>query len=61
MAGGNLETALLNDQAADRPGGKQRLGWYECGGIILLCVARGLAYLQEKRVRAGKQGPQSGY
>ena len=56
MADGNLETALLHDNGADRPGGKRRLGWYECGGVILLCVARGLAYLHAKRVRAGKQG-----
>ena len=54
MAGGNLETALLYDKATGGPGGKRRLGWYECGAVILLCVARGLAYLHEKRVRAGR-------
>ena len=48
MAGGDLGTALSLDANEDRA--KRRLGWYARGRIVLLCVARGLAYLHSERV-----------
>ena len=50
MAGGDLGTALSLD-AQEREGkSERRLGWYARGRVVLLCVARGLAYLHSERV-----------
>jgi hypothetical protein len=45
MQGGDLGTALANDNPANR-----RLGWYNSGSNIALEVARGLAYLHREKV-----------
>jgi serine/threonine protein kinase len=46
MQGGDLGTALANDNAANR-----RLGWYNKGSHVALDIARGLAYLHHRKVR----------
>ena len=51
MAGGDLGTALSRDVAENGGGARRRLGWYARGRVVLLCVARGLAYLHSERVR----------
>ena len=51
MAGGDLGTALSRDVAENGGGARRRLGWYGRGRVVLLCVARGLAYLHSERVR----------
>ena len=53
MAGGDLHSALQRDveQNAD---GERSLGWYERGRLVLVGVARGLAYLHQQRVRRGR-------
>ena len=51
MAGGNLESALRRDMAERGDGPNRRLGWYARGRNVLLCVARGLAFLHKERVR----------
>ena len=51
MAGGDLGTALDRDVMDNGPGGERRLGWYARGRVVLLCVARGLAYLHVNRAR----------
>lgn len=50
MAGGDLGTALSRDVAENGCGARRRLGWYARGRVVLLCVARGLAYLHSERV-----------
>ena len=50
MAGGDLGTALSLDANEHEDRAKRRLGWYARGRIVLLCVARGLAYLHSERV-----------
>lgn len=51
MAGGDLGTAISQDIAEHGTGPQRRLGWYNRGRIVLLCVARGLVYLHHCRVR----------
>ena len=51
MAGGDLGTALSLDANEHEDKTKRRLGWYARGRVVLLCVARGLAYLHSERVR----------
>lgn len=51
MAGGDLGSALRLDLAENGDGAKRRLGWYGRGRLVLLCVARGLVYLHDQRVR----------
>ena len=51
MAGGDLRHALDRDMM--KHGRRRRLGWYERGRVVLLCVARGLTYLHSERVRGG--------
>ena len=51
MAGGDLETALTRDIEKNGTGLQRRLCWYDRGRMVLLCVARGLAYLRHCRVR----------
>lgn len=53
MAGGDLHSALQRDveQSAN---GERDLGWYERGRLVLVGVARGLAYLHQQRVRRGR-------
>ena len=51
MPGGDLGSALRRDLAENGDGAKRRLGWYSRGRIVLLCVARGLVYLHDQRVR----------
>ena len=55
MAGGDLGTALSIDANGHADKSKRRLGWYARGRIVLLCVARGLAYLHGERVRIGSE------
>ena len=56
MAGGDLRSALDQDAVESGLGGERRLGWYARGRVVLLCIARGLAYLHSERVsaRSGK-------
>ena len=51
MAGGDLGAAIKNDIRERGDGAQRRLGWYNRGRIVLLCVVRGLAYLHHCRVR----------
>ena len=51
MAGGDLGSAISRDIAENGMGPQRRLGWYARGRVVLLCVARGLAYLHSERVR----------
>ena len=51
MAGGDLGTALSLDAREHEGRAERRLDWYARGRIVLLCVARGLAYLHSERVR----------
>ena len=51
MAGGDLGSAIGRDMAEHGSGPQRRLGWYNRGRIVLLCVARGLVYLHHRRVR----------
>ena len=55
MGGGDLGTALSFDANEHADKSKRRLGWYARGRIVLLCVARGLAYLHGERVRTGSE------
>lgn len=52
MAGGDLGTALSLDAREHEDKAQRRLDWYARGRIVLLCVARGLAYLHSERVRS---------
>ena len=45
MQGGDLGTALANDDPKNR-----RLSWYNHGSLIALEIARGLAYLHAQKV-----------
>ena len=56
MGGGDLGTALSFDTNEHADKTKRRLGWYARGRIVLLCVARGLAYLHSERVCTGAEG-----
>ena len=49
MPGGDLGTALANDNSSTR-----LLGWYQNGHLIALDIARGLAYLHGQKVRPDK-------
>lgn len=51
MAGGDLGSALHRDEMENGPGTARRLGWYARGRVVLMCVARGLTYLHDQRVR----------
>ena len=51
MPGGDLGSALRRDMVENGDGAKRRLGWYGRGRIVLLCIARGLVYLHDQRVR----------
>ncbi len=51
MAGGDLGSAMSSDIEENGMGPRRRLGWYNRGRIVLLCVARGLVYLHHCRVR----------
>ena len=53
MQGGDLGTALANDNPANR-----RLGWYNNGSHIALEIARGLAYLHHRKVLKPCKGSQ---
>ena len=53
MGGGDLGTALSFDANEHADRSKRRLGWHARGRIVLLCVARGLAYLHGERVCTG--------
>ena len=50
MAGGDLGTAIARDIAEHGEGVQRRLGWYNRGRVVLLCIARGLVYLHNRRV-----------
>ena len=50
MAGGDLGTALSRDAAEHGIRPQRRLGWYNRGRVVLLCVARGLVHLHHRRV-----------
>ena len=52
MAGGDLRSALDQDAEESGLGEERRLGWYARGRVVLLCIARGLAYLHSERVCA---------
>lgn len=52
MAGGDLRSALDQDAVESGAGEERRLGWYARGRVVLLCIARGLAYLHSERVCA---------
>ena len=42
---------MSSDIEENGMGPRRRLGWYNRGRIVLLCVARGLVYLHHCRVR----------
>ena len=50
VCGGNLAKNLSNDKAEPR-----KLGWYRNGRFVLLGVARGLAFIHSRNVRAPAQ------
>ena len=54
MAGGDLGSAISRDVAEHDAGPQRRLGWYNRGSTVLLCVARGLVYLHNSRVREAR-------
>ena len=56
MAGGDLGSAISHDTAENGDGPQRRLGWYNRGRVVLLCVARGLVYLHHCRVRKAQHG-----
>ena len=47
VGGGNLAKNLSQDKAEPR-----KLGWYRNGRFVLLGVARGLAFIHSRNVRA---------
>ncbi|KAK9831365.1 hypothetical protein WJX81_006002 [Elliptochloris bilobata] len=53
MAGGDLGVAINDDVAENGDGVRLRLGWYAGGRAVLLCVARGLAYLHSEKLVHG--------
>ena len=60
MSGGDLVKALSRDMAENGDGARRQLSWYAHGRFVLLSVARGLAYLHDKRVRKHHHGEMSG-
>ena len=50
MAGGDLCSAIQRDMGESERGGKRLLGWYGRGRVVLLGIARGLAYLHRQQV-----------
>lgn len=50
MKGGDLGRAISSDIAEYGIGPQRRLGWYNRGRLVLLYVARGLAYMHSRQV-----------
>lgn len=50
MAGGNLGSAVNLDVEENGDGANRRLGWYDLGGKILMCIISGLVDMHELQV-----------